>query len=386
MNSAHPRIAIVGAGLGGLACARALRLHGIEATVYERETSPQARGQGGTLDLHGDTGQAAMRACGLYDRFRALSRPEDERTVAVDPITAAVLSEERPEGEGFAPEIDRAQLRTLLLDSVAADTVVWGRAAATVAPRADGTARLHFADGGSVDADLVVGADGARSRVRPALSDATPTYLGMTYIETWIDDADRREPELARFVGHGTMVAEGTGTQIFVQRNSGGRLHVYVMLEDAPDWYVAAGVDLDDTEAVRTHLLARLDGWHDTLRALIRCGDAPFVNRPLYTLPVGHAWQHIPGVTLLGDAAHLMPPFGIGANLALYDGAELGGAIAEYTDLDAAVRAYERVMLPRSTAAARECARMLAAPNDEPMSVDEVRRRLNDLALSAGAD
>lgn len=324
MSTSH--IAVVGAGIGGLACARGLQLHGHTVTVFEREDSRDSRGQGGMLDLHADTGQAAMRALGLYDRFRALARPDAQELRGLDPVTAELVLFEQPaDGERAAPEIDRGQLRGLILDSLAPGTIRWGSPARSVTPLPDGTARLKVGDAVE-DFDLVIGADGARSRIRPAVSAATPAYGGRTIVETHLDDVDTRHPALAALVGPGTLMAKGGGKMLSAQRNSGGHVRVYVMLDAPADWHVATGIDLADAEAVREHLLGRLAGWDEGLLDLVRRGEGEFYNRPLYVLPVEHTWEHVPGVTLLGDAAHLMPPYGIGANLALLDGAELAGA------------------------------------------------------------
>src|SRR5690348_5723945 len=107
MNS----IAIVGAGLGGLACARVLQLHGLDVTVFEQEASADARPQGGTLDMHADTGQVALRTAALHYEFRALARPEGQQMRALEPHSAETAFEEIPaEGDDFRPEIDRGQL------------------------------------------------------------------------------------------------------------------------------------------------------------------------------------------------------------------------------------------------------------------------------------
>ncbi|MFE2140322.1 FAD-dependent oxidoreductase [Streptomyces sp. NPDC059456] len=353
MNPARgPRIAIVGAGLGGLACARVLQQHGRSVTVFEREASADARPQGGTLDLHADTGQAALRAAGLLDRFHALARPEADEWRVLDYANAALLAHQGPPAAGGRPEIDRGQLRGLLLDSITEGTVRWARAVTGVSPLPDGTCRLLFSDGTAEEFDLVVGADGAWSSVRPALSGAVPGYTGVTFVEAGFDQCDTRHPDLARLVGNGSMLAKGAGRSLVAQRNGNGHIRAYIALRAPQDWHMAAGIDLGDQRAVQTHLLRMFDGWDESLRYLLRNSDSGFVNRSLFVLPAPHTWEHVPGVTLLGDAAHLMPPVGLGANLAMLDGSDLAHALVTESSVDDAVRAYESIMLPRSIEAA----------------------------------
>ncbi|ARZ66783.1 FAD-dependent oxidoreductase [Streptomyces albireticuli] len=356
--STTPRIAIAGAGLGGLVCARVLQRHGAPVTVFERDTGPRSRAQGGTLDIDADTGQAALRAAGLFDRFLALSRPEGQEWRLYDRHATLIRHDRADEDDLSRPEIDRGRLRTLLLDSLTPGTVRWGHSVRAVTPLPRGTARLHHHDRTTEEFDLVVGADGAWSRVRPALSDAQPSYAGVTMVEARFDDVDRRHPGIARLVGRGTMSAKAGGHSLVLQRNSDGHVRAYITFRGPQDWH--AGLDLADTEAVRARLLARYQGWHESLLDILRDNEGGFIDRPMFVLPVPHSWQRVPGVTLLGDAAHLMPPAGVGANLALLDGAELARAVIDHPTVDEALDSYESVMLPRAADNARAARRMLA--------------------------
>lgn len=156
------------------------------------------------------------------------------------------------------------------------------------------------------------------------------------------------------------MWAASANKALIAQRNSRGHIRVYIAFRGSQDWALEAGVKVADTGAVRAVLLDVFAGWDGRLLALLRDNDGGFVNRPLFALPVPHTWTHTPGLTLLGDAAHLMSFSGMGANLAMLDGCELARALAEQSDQDAAVRAYEAVMLPRSAEAAEFAAGGLA--------------------------
>ncbi|CAL9670294.1 FAD-dependent oxidoreductase [Streptomyces sp. enrichment culture] len=351
MNSPTPaiaRISIIGAGPGGLTCARVLQRHGIAATVYDRDPDAAARDQGGSLDLHEEDGQLALREAGLLEEFFALARCESQEERRYDPAGRLLGHRLPDEGETARPEIDRGQLRDLLLRSLDPGTVRWGHTLESVGGPAGGPRTLTFADGRTAETDLVIGADGAFSRVRAAVSDAVPRYTGVGFLEAWFDAMESAHPELSELVGRGSAhVADGE-RGLFAQRSSGGHLRVYIMRRVAQDWMAASGLSPRDTEGIRAHLLAEYAGWSPRLLRLITENDGAYVDRPLYALPVPHTWRPTPGITLLGDAAHLMPPLGVGVNLAMLDAAELALALAGNATVDDAVRGYEKTMLPRS--------------------------------------
>ncbi|KJY41672.1 FAD-dependent oxidoreductase [Streptomyces sp. NRRL B-1568] len=349
-------VTIVGAGLGGLTLARVLHVHGIPATIYEAETSPTARAQGGLLDIHDYNGQLALKAAGLFEEFLGIVHKGAEASRVLDK-DGKVLLDEPDDGNGGRPEVPRGALRQILLDSLPVGTIRWGRKVTAVRPLGAGRHEVTFADGATVTTSLLVGADGAWSRIRPLLSDAKPEYVGTSLIETYLFDGDTRHPASARAVGDGSLFALAPGKGISAHREPDGVLHTYVTLSKPQEWMDA--IDFTDVGAATARVAAEFHGWAPELTALITDGETAPVPRTINSLPIDHRWDRVPGVTLLGDAAHLMPPSGEGANLAMYDGAELGNALAAHPDdIEAALTAYEEALFPRSAAAAAEASRI----------------------------
>ncbi|WP_240670246.1 FAD-dependent oxidoreductase [Actinoplanes solisilvae] len=194
-------VTIVGAGLGGLTLARVLHVHGIASTVYEAEPSAQARTQGGQLDIHEHNGQRALEAARLTDEFHAIIHEGAEATRALDPH-GTVLLDEADDGTGRRPEVLRGELRRILIESLPTGTVQWGKKVSAASP-----GRITFTDGSTVATNLLVGADGAWSKVRPLLSDVKPEYVGTVFVETYLYDVDARHPATAAAVGRGSMFA-----------------------------------------------------------------------------------------------------------------------------------------------------------------------------------
>ena len=345
-------VTIIGAGLGGLTLARVLHVHGIAATVYEAEASASARAQGGMLDIHENNGQLALKAAGLFDQFLEIIHPGGQARRVLDK-DGNVLLDEPDDGTGGRPEVPRGDLRRILLDSLPAGTVCWGHKLTAVSPLGGGRHVLTFANGSMVTTDLLVGADGAWSKVRPLLSGAIPAYVGTSFIETYLFDSDTRHKASAEAVGGGALFALAPGKGIAAHREPHGVLHTYVQLNKPKEWIDS--IDFSDLATALAKVAAEFDGWAPALTALITDGETAPVPRPIHALPVEHRWERVPGVTLLGDAAHLMIPSGEGANLAMFDGAELGKAIAANPgDVEAALIAYEKDLFPRSASAAAE--------------------------------
>ena len=350
------QIALVGAGPGGLTLARLLQMRGATVTVYERDASWEARNQGGSLDLHPDSGLLAISEAKLERGFHGVARPEGQHSKVLDKH-GNELAELRAEDEGVErPEIDRSELRELFLKSLEPGTVLWGMHLRQVTREGLGY-RLDFASSESVKADLVIGCDGAWSKVRSLRSSLTPLYSGVTFVETQLTSVDTRHPSIAKLVGSGNVLALGDNKALMAQRNGEGHVRVYVALRVPEAWTRTSGINFQQPACARADLLEHFTDWAPSVVELLRASDDFFVPRPLYTFPPEQTWQVEPGVTLVGDAAHVMPPFtGRGANMAMLDAVQLSNCLTsgEHGTVGEAFAAYERQMLERMSSVIRE--------------------------------
>ncbi|RPD57243.1 FAD/NAD(P)-binding domain-containing protein [Lentinus tigrinus ALCF2SS1-7] len=361
-TSSTPRIAIIGGGMGGLVLLLTLLRRGIPATVYERDANMNERAHiGSTLDLEWDTGRRALRENGLEEAYLENSRVEGQevRIGGKDGIPLLHRTpKESDDPKKAKPEIDRSLLRKIMLDALPADVVKWGHALTSADPLDNGQHELTFANGFKTVCDFLVGADGARSRIRPLVSPATPEYVGVNSVEISLAPDVASSPELAEVVqgaGKGSMFAMQDAKMLGTQVSSSGRIRTYVYLHEPAEWTIPS-----DPAEVRKVLLEKFEGWAPWILKLIEyCDEAAIYQRPLYMLPAGHKWEHVPGVTLIGDAAHLMTPFAAaGANLAMQDAFELGLALAKLSAdaklgarsdaLEAAVKEFEENMCARA--------------------------------------
>ncbi|KAI0808610.1 monooxygenase [Xylaria sp. FL0064] len=374
-------IAIIGGGPGGLTLARYLERAGLEYVVFERDTSPSANHQGGTLDLHEGTGLTALDVAGLREEFEKYARHEAAVFTVQDSQGGNRFRMDPGEGEHDRPEIDRKRLRQILLDSIPAERVRWGKVLKGI--ERDETRKtgwvLKFADGQEEKGfRLVVGADGAFSAVRSLITPVKPKYSGKTYIEGRLTPSNPLYASAFEMVGPGNSAAMGAGAVLLVQQMADATYRMYAGLEEADTSITRAGGVLDftsptaDVEKARAALLSRFRGWAPHLRAYIQHAEEPWRVWPLYTLDeeafTDAQWKRAPGVTLLGDAAHLALPNGEGVNAAMLDALKLFEALTaelnaeekkgeegdEVAAIERAIDIYEKDMRERAVEHVRD--------------------------------
>ncbi|KAG2172895.1 hypothetical protein INT43_000245 [Umbelopsis isabellina] len=349
-------IGIAGAGLGGLTLASVLHNeYNIKCTIFELEDSPTMRTQGGSLDLHVESGQHALKKAGLFEEFKKHARYQGQELRIFGKTTEVLFVHDAQDEVDVRidtgdtedrPEIDRKALRKMLIDSIPEDTIQWGKKVAKVEPSDGDKYSIVFNDGSSQCFDLVVGADGAWSKVRPLVSSAIPQYSGVKLIEATIANPDQDYPETSKLVGPGTLWAMANNRSLMAQRNGDGTIRTYVCLRLPVDGLLH--VDFSNLEITKTFFLEKFHDYDEPHKNLIRNSHI-LIPRDIFILPTDHKWENRTGITLLGDAAHLMTPFaGEGANMAMWDGANLADAIAKVVqqgeDLKTSVEKYEQFM------------------------------------------
>lgn len=359
----NKKIAIVGGGPGGLTLARLLQMAGAQVTVYERDLDRNVRVQGATLDLHYESGLEALRRAGLMDAFKAAYRPDADK-MRLSNGQAQVLYDQHDGDsdditfghEHFRPEIDRGPLRELLLDSLQPGTVVWDSRLSSLEPAGRGWT-LRFHNGHTAEADLVIGADGANSKIRSAVTDLTPIYSGVSVVEGSLYDAEKNAPRLHALVNGGKVFAMHNAQTLILSAKGDGSLAFYTGSKMPEHALRDSGVDFADPSSVLAWFKREFAGWSDIWQELFQNEKTRFVPRPQYYMPPDATWETRPDITLIGDAAHVMPPFaGEGVNMAMLDAVELAACLTDerYNNLPQALAAYEKGMHERMAGSIRE--------------------------------
>jgi 2-polyprenyl-6-methoxyphenol hydroxylase-like FAD-dependent oxidoreductase len=346
-NIPEKKIAIVGGGPGGLTLARLLEKRGIRVTVYERDVDKDVRVQGATLDLHEESGLAALREAGLMAAFEANYRPGADRVRIMDKHATIILDEHVNEKNAFSrPEIDRGPLRKILLDALQADTVCWDSYLTRLVK--DGNRwKLEFQNGSA--------ADGANSKIRPLVTRLGPVYCGVTGVEGTVYHSETAAPRIHALLKGGKIFAFGDEKSLIVSAKGDDSLQFYTGCKTAESWWSGSGIDFTNKVQVQAWFVAEYSGWDPVWLELFANAEPRFIPRPMYYMPLDQQWEALPDLTLLGDAAHLMPPYaGEGVNMAMLDALELSICLTDqaFPDTKAAIAAYEKQMRSRAAEAA----------------------------------
>lgn len=360
----NKQIAIVGGGPGGLTLARILQMNGAGVKVYERDVNRNVRVQGTTLDLHHDSGLKALRKAGLMDAFNANYRPGADKLCVTDKHANILLDEfSIEEGESSRPEIDRGPLRDILLDSLQPGTVVWDSNFALLERQAS-SIKIEFKNGTTAYADLVIAADGANSRIRPYITAVKPFYAGVTAVEGTVYNSGNTVPQIHQLLRGGKIFTMGDEKSLIVSSKGDGSLSFLIGFNADEFWAKNSGIDFADKAQVLAWFKTAFTGWAPVWDELFVHANAPFIPRPQYCMPVDQTWDALPDLTMLGDAAHLMPPYaGEGVNMAMLDALELAECLLsdDFADTHTAIAAYEKQMRARASEIAQMTLEQTAA-------------------------
>jgi len=369
-----PRILVAGGGVGGLTLAQALHHAGVDVVVYEQDPTPRTRNQGYRIHLD-PSGNAALVACVPPDVLAVLRRTSGRNGDLVTTFTTElrqVFTSQFPDiPADQLTAVDRNTFRRGLLTGLD-DVVRFGRTVSSYQVTGSGRVRVEFAEGGSDEGSLLVGADGVGSAIRrQLLPDAVVDDFGLRCVYGRMPLTGSLSPEEFErglcWVSAGSTCGAGFGSVRFRTPVDGTHDYLMVTLVATPEHL---GVTDERLFRMSSEELWKLStgtvaDWHPTIREIYARADIgsffPITFRISEQLP---AWAPGP-VTLLGDAVHTMPPTaGAGANTALADATTLADEIRSAArgeqSLVEAVAAYQAVMLPRGFAAVDRSRRLAA--------------------------
>lgn len=362
MKLENKKIAIIGGGPGGLTLARLLQLQGANVQVYERDLDKNARVQGSPLDLHEESGLAALIKANLLEEFKNNFLPGADRLKVMNEAGEVFYSdhdtklEENFGHEHFRPEIDRGALRKILLESLQLETVVWNSHFISMEKQNESWV-IHFKNGDDVYADIVIGADGANSKIRPYITDVKPFYSGITMLEGNIYDAKNSASQIFELLNGGKIMAFGKEKDLLMGQRGNGEIGFYASFKAPENWAASSGLDFSDKVQLLEWFKEEYPEWSHRWYELFESTATPFVPRPIYCIPFDQTWETSSNLTIIGDAAHVMPPFaGEGVNMAMLDALELSECLTseKHVSLQEAISSYEKTMRKRAAIIARE--------------------------------
>ncbi len=350
-------IAIIGGGPGGLTLARLLQLKGANVKVYERDINKDARVQGSPLDMHERSGWAALQKAELTEEFKKNVKQGADKKIIVNELAEIVFSDHQENlgKEPSRPEIDRGTLRKIFLESLQPETVVWDSHFISMQAQGDGWL-LQFKNGSSAYTDLVIAADGANSKIRPYITNIKAFYTGVTMVEVNIDNAAKVTPHIYTLLNGGKVMAFGNEKNILGGQKGDGGLGFYLSFKPGESWAADSGLDFYDRVLLLDWFKKEYSGWSNVWYEVLENATMPLIPRPIYCVPLKQTWETLPNLTLLGDAAHVIPPFaGEGANTSMFDALELSECLTsnQHSNVREAISFYEINMRKRAAMAAK---------------------------------
>ncbi|OHT45739.1 FAD-dependent oxidoreductase [Flavobacterium tructae] len=372
----NKKIVIIGGGPVGLTTARILQINGADVTVYERDLNAQARTSGGTLDIHLDSGQKAIEKADLMAEFYKYARPTGEKMADMH---GNITSTEMPtEENAYArPEIDRNDLRKIMLENLKENTVVWDSHLIHI-KKAGAQYHLEFKNGTTASADFVIVANGGRSNARKFVTDLEPQLSGTYIIQGEIADPNRDYPEFKPKYGDGNVMAMGEHKMFYTHTLRDGSVHFGVSFKADENWISNNGIDFENLTSVRAFLNETFKNWSDDYKKFFNAAT-DFSGLPLRLFSLEDSWKEHSNITLVGDAAHLMPPFaGEGVNMGLFDAYHLTENLTngKFITLQDAIDDYEQKMFGYALEAQRETTKMEILLHSDNTTEDILNSRI----------